>query len=78
MGESISIIMPEDEWLKLCARQCRARRKEYGNDRSYCEEHDGICPECASDALWAAPKKYRTTPEQADLADRLPGLEPSR
>lgn len=72
-----AFVMPEDEWFKLCARACRVRRKEHGNDRGYCEEHDGICPECASDAARAAPAKYRTTEQRAATLDLLPGLERS-
>lgn len=70
-------VMPEDEWFKLCTRACRVRRKEHGNDRGYCEEHDGICPECASDAARAVPAKYRTTEQRAATFDLLPGLERS-
>lgn len=67
-------VMPEDAWFKLCAKQCRTRRKEYGNDRDYCKEHDGICPECAADAAANVPAKYFTTPEAAASHGRLPGL----
>jgi hypothetical protein len=73
MSEKTAVVMPEDEWFKLCAKQCRARRKQYGYDRSYCEEQNGICPECAADAIVRAPAKYRTTPEIAETYDRLPG-----
>lgn len=73
-----AIVMPEDEWFKLCAKQCRARRKEHGGTRQECldEYENGICPECASDAHRAAPDKYRTTPEVAEGYDLLPGLRP--
>jgi hypothetical protein len=73
-----AFVMPEDEWFKLCARACRVRRKEHGNDRAYCAEHDGICPECASDAARAVPAKYRTTEQRAATFGLLPGLEAPR
>ena len=70
--------MPEDEWFKLCAKQCRARRKDYGGTRQACldEFECGICDECAYDAHRAAPAKYRTTPEVAAEYDPLPGVRP--
>lgn len=70
-----AVVMPEDEWFKLCAKQCRDRRKQHGGTRAECvDEHDcGVCPECASDAIACVPAKYRTTPERAANFDILPG-----
>jgi len=75
-GDKTSVVMPEDEWFKLCAKQCRARRKQYGGTRADCLEEFacGVCPECADDAIDRAPAKYRTTKAEADLYDSLPGL----
>ncbi|MBA9067484.1 hypothetical protein FHR71_001214 [Methylobacterium sp. RAS18] len=78
MSRGTAVVMPEDEWFKLCSKQCRARRKQYGGTRREClDEFDyGICAECADDALRAAPKKYRTTAENAAHYDPLPGARP--
>jgi hypothetical protein len=68
--------MPEDEWFKLCAKQCKARRKQYGYKLRDCrdENENGICSECASDASKCVPKKFHTTPQRAAQHDTLPGL----
>lgn len=68
-----SFVMYEEDWIKLCAKQCKARQKQWGPDPDYCDEHNGICPECADDAAARVPKKYHTTPEEAARHDRLPG-----
>lgn len=72
---STTIVMPEEDWFKLCAKQCKARRNQHGDDKDYCDEHDGICPECVDDTLAAAPAKYRTTDERAANFDTLPGCQ---
>jgi hypothetical protein len=73
--QNTAVVMSESEWFKLCSRMCKARRKKYGEDQQYCEEHSGICPECADDALAAAPAKYRTTDERAANFDTLQGCQ---
>lgn len=67
-------VMPEDKWIKLCKKQCKERQKEYGPDPDYCDEYNGICPECAHDAAKQVPNKYRITAEVAESYTKLPGL----
>jgi hypothetical protein len=71
-----SFVMYEEDWFKLCAKLCKARRKQYGYKLKDCRDENecGICPECASEAAASVPKKYRTTPERAAHYDTLPGL----
>ena len=68
-----SFVMPEEEWLSLCRKQCVARRKQWGNEG--CDERDGLCPECVDDASRRVPKKYRTSDAVAAEHDLLPGCE---
>lgn len=75
MSEKTAFVMPEDEWIALCRKQCVARSKEHGEDKDYCDEHGGLCPECVSDAAARVPQKYRRTTEFAEQFDRLPGCE---
>lgn len=68
-------VMPEDEWLKLCGEQCKARQ-ELGSayyDKDECDI-GGPCDECVEDAIERMPEKYLTTKEEADQHEPLPGM----
>lgn len=68
-------VMFEEDWLKLCVKQCRARRKQYGGTREACiaENDCGVCPECFDDAALRVPAQYHTDKQIADAHDPLPG-----
>ena len=67
-----SVVMPEDEWLALCEKQCKARRRIYGEDG--CDDpHGEPCDECVSEAIERAPAKYKVTRGVAAAYDPLPG-----
>lgn len=73
---SSAFIMPEDEWLDLCKRQCVARLKQWGDD-GMCDK-DGLCSECTSDAAERVPKKYHVPKKRLreSGAEPLPGCNP--
>ena len=68
-----TFIMPEDEWMALCKKQCVARLKQWGDD-GMCEK-DGLCGDCVADASERVPKKYHVSEEtlKASVVEPLPG-----